>query len=115
MLKKIEAKLLLVDDLPENLLALRSLIQTPDRTVFEAGNADEALSLLLEHAAIDRMSSALASLFGNIRSSPSSMPRGISARRCVLATVRRARVARADTNPQRRWTRGRPCLETPSP
>lgn len=49
MLKKIEAKLLLVDDLPENLLALRSLIQTPDRTVFEAGNADEALSLLLEH------------------------------------------------------------------
>ncbi|MGG2398510.1 ATP-binding protein [Pseudomonas sp. SH1-B] len=49
MLKKIEAKVLIVDDLPENLLALRSLIQSEDRTVFEANSADEALSLLLEH------------------------------------------------------------------
>src|SRR5690606_27405000 len=49
MLRKIEAKVLIVDDLPENLLALRSLIQSEDRTVFEASGADEALSLLLEH------------------------------------------------------------------
>jgi signal transduction histidine kinase len=49
MLRKIEAKVLIVDDLPENLLALRSLIQSEDRTVFEASSADEALSLLLEH------------------------------------------------------------------
>ena len=49
MLRKIEAKVLLVDDLPENLLALRSLIQTEDRSIFQASSADEALSLLLEH------------------------------------------------------------------
>ncbi|VXD04438.1 His Kinase A (Phospho-acceptor) domain-containing protein [Pseudomonas sp. 8Z] len=49
MLRKIEAKVLLVDDLPENLLALHSLIQTEDRIIFQAGSADEALSLLLEH------------------------------------------------------------------
>jgi signal transduction histidine kinase len=49
MLRKIEAKLLIVDDLPENLLALQSLIQSEDRTVFQASSADEALSLLLEH------------------------------------------------------------------
>ena len=49
MLRKIEAKVLIVDDLPENLLALRSLIQSEDRTVFQASSAYEALSLLLEH------------------------------------------------------------------
>ena len=49
MLRKIESKVLIVDDLPENLLALRSLIQSEDRTVFQASSADEALSLLLEH------------------------------------------------------------------
>ncbi|XLX40570.1 ATP-binding protein [Ectopseudomonas mendocina] len=49
MLRKIEAKVLIVDDLPENLLALRSLIQSEDRTVFQACSADEALSLLLEN------------------------------------------------------------------
>lgn len=49
MLRKIEAKVLIVDDLPENLLALRSLIQSEDRTVFQASSADEALSLLLEN------------------------------------------------------------------
>lgn len=36
MLRKIEAKVLIVDDLPENLLALSSLIQTEDRTIFQA-------------------------------------------------------------------------------
>lgn len=49
MLRKIEAKVLIVDDLPENLLALRSLIQSEDCTVFQASSADEALSLLLDH------------------------------------------------------------------
>ena len=49
MLRKTEAKVLIVDDLPENLLALRSLIQSEDRTVFQASSADEALSLLLEN------------------------------------------------------------------
>lgn len=49
MLRKIDSKVLIVDDLPENLLALRSLIQSDDRTVFQASSADEALSLLLEH------------------------------------------------------------------
>ncbi len=49
MLRKIEAKVLIVDDLPENLLALRSLIQSEERTLFQASSADEALSLLLEH------------------------------------------------------------------
>ncbi|MFV9682178.1 ATP-binding protein [Pseudomonas sp. NY15367] len=49
MLRKIDSKVLIVDDLPENLLALRSLIQSEDRTVFQASSADEALSLLLEH------------------------------------------------------------------
>ncbi len=49
MLRKIDAKVLIVDDLPENLLALSSLIQTEDRIIFQASSADEALSLLLEH------------------------------------------------------------------
>ncbi|HSX70433.1 MAG TPA: response regulator, partial [Pseudomonas sp.] len=49
MLRKIEAKLLIVDDLPENLLALHKLIQDDERTVYQAANADQALSLLLEH------------------------------------------------------------------
>ena len=49
MLRKTEAKVLIVDDLPENLLALRSLIQSEERTVFQASSADEALSLLLEN------------------------------------------------------------------
>lgn len=49
MLRKIEAKLLIVDDLPDNLLALQKLIQGEDRTVYQAANADQALALLLEH------------------------------------------------------------------
>lgn len=44
-----QAKLLIVDDLPENLLALEALIQREDRTVYKAGSADAALSLLLQH------------------------------------------------------------------
>jgi signal transduction histidine kinase len=49
MLSKIEAKLLIVDDLPENLLALEGLIRGDDRQVYQASSADEALSLLLQH------------------------------------------------------------------
>lgn len=49
MLSHIQAKLLIVDDLPENLLALEALIKADDREVFQAQSADQALSLLLEH------------------------------------------------------------------
>jgi signal transduction histidine kinase len=49
MLSTIQAKLLIVDDLPENLLALEALIKREDRHVYKALSADEALSLLLEH------------------------------------------------------------------
>lgn len=43
------AKLLIVDDLPENLLALDALIRKDDRLVFQASSGEEALALLLEH------------------------------------------------------------------
>ncbi|MCT8165593.1 hybrid sensor histidine kinase/response regulator [Pseudomonas putida] len=43
------AKLLIVDDLPENLLALAALIHGEDREVHQAQSAEQALSLLLEH------------------------------------------------------------------
>lgn len=49
MLSHIIAKLLIVDDLPENLLALDALIQGEDREVHQAQSAEAALSLLLEH------------------------------------------------------------------
>lgn len=49
MLSHTIAKLLIVDDLPENLLALDALIQGPDREVHQALSAEQALSLLLEH------------------------------------------------------------------
>jgi signal transduction histidine kinase len=42
-------KLLIVDDLPENLLALEALIRNDDREVFQASSGDEALALLLQH------------------------------------------------------------------
>ena len=49
MLSHIQAKLLIVDDLPENLLALEALIKADDRGGYKAASADQALSLLLEH------------------------------------------------------------------
>ncbi|MCE1118442.1 MULTISPECIES: hybrid sensor histidine kinase/response regulator [Pseudomonas] len=49
MLSNITAKLLIVDDLPENLLALDALIQGNDREVHQAQSAEQALSLLLDH------------------------------------------------------------------
>ncbi|MGO0633473.1 hybrid sensor histidine kinase/response regulator [Pseudomonas sp. SAR267] len=49
MLSHTIAKLLIVDDLPENLLALAALIQGEDREVYQALSAEAALSLMLEH------------------------------------------------------------------
>lgn len=45
----VESKLLIVDDLPDNLLALEALIRGPARQVFQATSAERALALLLEH------------------------------------------------------------------
>jgi signal transduction histidine kinase len=45
----IQSKLLIVDDLPENLLALEALIRAPGRVVYRAASAEAALALLLEH------------------------------------------------------------------
>lgn len=42
-------KLLIVDDLRENLVALEALIRQDDRAIFQASSGDEALALLLEH------------------------------------------------------------------
>ncbi|MGE7955527.1 hybrid sensor histidine kinase/response regulator [Pseudomonas sp. NPDC089530] len=49
MLSHIPAKLLIVDDLPDNLLALEALLKREDRLVYKALSADEALALLLQH------------------------------------------------------------------
>ena len=49
MLSPLIAKLLIVDDLPENLLALDALLQGDERQVHQAQSAEQALSLLLEH------------------------------------------------------------------
>ncbi len=45
----VESKLLIVDDLPENLLALDALIRGPSRRVFQARSGEAALALLLQH------------------------------------------------------------------
>lgn len=45
----IESKLLLVDDLKENLVALDALVRGPGRRVYQAGSGDAALALMLEH------------------------------------------------------------------
>lgn len=42
-------KLLIVDDLPENLQALTKVIEQDDREIFQASSGDAALALLLEH------------------------------------------------------------------
>ncbi|GGB97619.1 hybrid sensor histidine kinase/response regulator [Oxalicibacterium flavum] len=42
-------KLLIVDDLPENLLALSEIIKQDDRIIMQASSGEEALGLLLEH------------------------------------------------------------------
>ncbi len=43
------SKLLIVDDLPENLRALDALIRGEDRLVFQASSGEAALTLMLEH------------------------------------------------------------------
>lgn len=43
------AKVLIVDDLPGNLLALNALIRRDGREIFQASSGEEALDLLLEH------------------------------------------------------------------
>ena len=43
------ARILIVDDLSENLLALNALIRQDDRTIFQASRGEDALNLLLEH------------------------------------------------------------------
>ena len=43
------SKLLIVDDLPENLRALDALIRGEERRVFQASSGEEALALMLEH------------------------------------------------------------------
>jgi signal transduction histidine kinase len=49
MLNPHSAKLLIVDDLPENLLALEALIRQDNRIIFQASRGEDALNLLLEH------------------------------------------------------------------
>ena len=43
------AKILIVDDLPENLIALEALIRRDDLAVYPAASGEAALTLLLEH------------------------------------------------------------------
>lgn len=43
------AKLLIVDDLPENLQALAKIIEQDDRQIYQASSGEAALGLLLEH------------------------------------------------------------------
>ncbi|VWX58235.1 Signal transduction histidine kinase [Burkholderiales bacterium 8X] len=49
MPREVESKLLIVDDLPENLMALDALIRGPGRRVYQATSAEKALALLLEN------------------------------------------------------------------
>ncbi|UGQ46622.1 hybrid sensor histidine kinase/response regulator [Massilia endophytica] len=48
-MKKEATKLLIVDDLAENLRALEAIIRADDRIVLQAGSGEQALALLLEH------------------------------------------------------------------
>ena len=43
------AKILIVDDLPENLLALEALIRGEDRAILQASSGEQALAMLLEN------------------------------------------------------------------
>ncbi|HEY6529144.1 MAG TPA: hybrid sensor histidine kinase/response regulator [Cellvibrionaceae bacterium] len=49
MLIQSVAKILIVDDLPENLQALAKVIEANDREIYQAMSGDTALELLLEH------------------------------------------------------------------
>ena len=43
------SKILIVDDLPENLQALEALLRHDQRAIYQAGSGEQALALLLEH------------------------------------------------------------------
>lgn len=43
------SKILIVDDLPENLQALEALLRQDQRIIYQAGSGEQALALLLEH------------------------------------------------------------------
>lgn len=43
------SKILIVDDLPENLQALEALLRHEQRAIYQAGSGEQALALLLEH------------------------------------------------------------------
>ena len=49
MLNDNNVNVLIVDDLPDNLLALEAVIRLEDRTIFQASSGEEALALLLAH------------------------------------------------------------------
>ena len=49
MLNDNNVNVLIVDDLPDNLLALEAVIRLEDRTIFQASSGEEALALLLNH------------------------------------------------------------------
>ncbi|CDS53939.1 two-component hybrid sensor and regulator [Polaromonas sp. CG9_12] len=49
MLNDNNVNVLIVDDLPDNLLALEAVIRLEGRTVFQASSGEEALALLLTH------------------------------------------------------------------
>lgn len=44
-----KTEILLVDDRPENLLALEGVLRAPDYAIYKAGSGQEALSLVLQH------------------------------------------------------------------
>jgi signal transduction histidine kinase len=49
MLTDNQTKLLIVDDLAENLLALEAVLRQDDRLIFQAKSGEQALALLLDH------------------------------------------------------------------
>jgi len=49
MVEENTTRILIVDDLQENLLALNALIRHEDRTIVQASRGEDALNLLLEH------------------------------------------------------------------
>lgn len=49
MTKPCTSRILIVDDLPENLLALDALIRGDDRIIVQANSGERALAMLLEH------------------------------------------------------------------
>ncbi len=42
-------KILLVDDKPQNLIALEALLQSPDRNIIQTTSGNRALELILDH------------------------------------------------------------------